>query len=119
MWLEVVGWVGGILFAGCGVPQAWQCYRQKHADGLSWTFLLMWLVGEVLTTIYVWPTQQWPLLFNYGVNLACLLVILRWRLWPARVKYVTIEGLHAAAVQQELNRLLGYDNTNRETLSRR
>lgn len=76
MGIEVVGWVGAILFAGCGIPQAWQCHQQKHAQGLSWSFLGMWFAGEVLTIAYVFPSRQYPLLFNYFINLSCLLIIL-------------------------------------------
>lgn len=86
---EVIGWLGSILFSMCAVPQVWQCYRQKHADGLSWTFLLMWLTGEVLTAVYVWPTQQYPLLANYFFNGVCLLVILRYRMWPRSYLVIT------------------------------
>lgn len=94
---EVIGWLGSILFSMCAVPQAWQCYRQKHADGLSWTFLLMWLTGEILTAVYVWPTQQYPLLANYFFNGLCLLVILRYRMWPRSYLVIT-EVNHAEGI---------------------
>lgn len=76
---ELVGWLGAALFSLCAVPQAIKCWRDGNADGLSWTFLLMWFFGEVLTTIYVWPTQQYPLLANYFFNGMCLLVILYYK----------------------------------------
>ena len=74
-----IGWAGSILFAACAIPQAWQSWREGHSRGLSWSFLLLWLSGEVLTIAYVLPKLDWPLLFNYGANLACLLVILRYK----------------------------------------
>lgn len=84
--MEVVGWIGSILFALCAVPQAWQSWRQKHSDGLSWSFLLMWFFGEVLTIIYVLQKEDVaPLLANYCFNIALLLVIIWYRLFPQRV----------------------------------
>lgn len=82
--LTYIGWLGSVLFAICGIPQAWQCYRQGHSDGLGWSFLLLWFFGEVFTVIYVLPKFDWPLLFNYGVNMACLLVILRYKFRPRK-----------------------------------
>lgn len=78
--MEAIGWLGSILFAICGLPQAWQCWRDGHSRGLNWFFLLAWLGGEVLTIAYVWPKQDIPLLFNYGINLLFLGIMLRYKL---------------------------------------
>lgn len=82
--MEIVGWIGAILFSFCAVPQAYTSWKQKHSDGLSWYFLSMWFFGEVLTLIYVFPTFQWPLIFNYLFNMACLLVILWYRFFDEK-----------------------------------
>lgn len=81
---QAIGWIGSILFAFCGVPLAWDTWKRGHSDGNNWTFLLMWFFGEVLTIIYVLPTFNWPLLFNYAVNMICLLVVLKYK-WKPRV----------------------------------
>lgn len=73
--LEVIGWIGSICFSICAVPQAYQSYKDKHSNGISWAFLYLWFIGEVGTIAYVLPTFNWPLLTNYACNLACLLVI--------------------------------------------
>lgn len=79
--MEAIGWVGAALFAICGLPQAVQCWREGHARGLNWFFLLAWLGGEILTITYVWPKADWPLLFNYLTNLVFLLIMVRFKLW--------------------------------------
>ena len=79
---ELIGWLGSILFALCGLPQAFSCYKEGSAKGLSWTFLLMWFFGEILTIIYIFPSKQYPLLFNYMCNLLSLLVILKYKINP-------------------------------------
>lgn len=126
---EVIGWLGSILFSMCAVPQAWQCWKQKHADGLSWTFLLMWLTGEILTAVYVWPTRQYPLLANYFFNGLCLLIILRYKRWPTVTPVVRYDvpsweelfskAESTAAGIEKLTTLQIWDNHNRETLRRK
>lgn len=78
--METIGWIGAMLFAICGLPQAIQCAKDGHARGLNWFFLLAWLGGEILTIIYVWPKADMPLLANYMVNLVFLSVMLRYKI---------------------------------------
>ena len=77
--MELIGWIGSILLALCAVPLAWQTFKQKHSNGISNTFLAMWLIGEILTFAYVLPKQDYPLLLNYGLNIACLAIVIRYK----------------------------------------
>jgi len=79
--VEIIGWIGSVLFAFCGLPQAVECFKKGHSRGLNWGFLLCWFFGEVLTIVYVLPKMDIPLLFNYGFNLIILLIILRYKIW--------------------------------------
>lgn len=45
---EWLGWLGSMLFAFCGLPQAIHAFRHKHADGMTWSFIMMWLWGKFL-----------------------------------------------------------------------
>ena len=49
---------------------------------MSWGFLSMWAIGEVLCFLYVLDQsiKQWPLLFNYVVNFGMLMVILYYKI---------------------------------------
>lgn len=77
--IETIGWMGAICFAFCALPQAIQSFRTKSSQGINGYFLLLWVVGEVLTLIYILGTTvQLPLVFNYVFNLACLAVIVRY-----------------------------------------
>jgi len=82
--MTYIGWLGSVLFALCGLPQAIQSYKQKHSNGLTWMFLLMWFFGEVFTFAYVLPKMDYPLLANYVVNFAFLIVIIWFKLFPKR-----------------------------------
>ena len=80
--LELIGWIGSMLFALCALPQAILVWKQKHARGLSWGFLHLWFWGEVLCFIYVYmqPVVQVPLLANYALNFVFLLTIFYFKL---------------------------------------
>ena len=80
--MDTIGWIGSILFAACGIPQALDSFKKGNSDGLTWAFLLMWLGGEILTLIYIIPKLDWPLIFNYTNNLLCLLIILWFKVKP-------------------------------------
>lgn len=77
--MEIIGWAGGMLLAFCGMPLAWQSYKQKHSDGVSVPFLTMWMIGEILLFIYVLPMANLPLLLNYGANIICIAVVIRYK----------------------------------------
>lgn len=79
--MEIIGWIGSILFAISGFPQALQCMKEGHSRGLAWGFLLAWLGGEIFTITYIWPKMDIPLLANYLVNLIFLGIMLRYKIW--------------------------------------
>ena len=82
---EWLGWIGSMLFAFCGLPQAIHAFRHKNADGMTWSFLMMWLWGEVFTLIYISSKQDVvPLLANYILNVIFLLIILWYKVFPKR-----------------------------------
>jgi uncharacterized protein with PQ loop repeat len=80
--MELIGWIGAACFALCALPQAIQCYKQKHANGLNNLTLILWLIGEILTILYVLDkgaNDLLPLFFNYVVNILLLMVILYYK----------------------------------------
>lgn len=84
---ELVGWVGAILLAGCGVPQALLCFKQGHSRGISSMFLWMWFLGEIFTFSYIiYSKGGWPLIVNYTANTIMVLLILRYKYFPNKKK---------------------------------
>jgi uncharacterized protein with PQ loop repeat len=79
---EICGWLGSICLAICGIPQAWQSYKDKHSDGISWGFLLLWAFGEIFALAYVYDKLDLPLLLNYATNIFILAVILYYKVKP-------------------------------------
>lgn len=84
--IEFIGWLGSMLFAFCGAPQAYQSWKEGHSDGIAPLFILMWGLGEVLTLTYVMLKHGWdlPLITNYVINILFIAVIAGYKLFPRR-----------------------------------
>ena len=79
---EILGWLGSICLAICGIPQAWQSFKDKHSHGISWGFVLLWAFGEMFALAYVYDKLDLPLLLNYATNILILGVILYFKINP-------------------------------------
>lgn len=82
--MEIIGWLGSILLAFCGLPQAIESYKTKSSEGLTWGFIGMWFIGEIMTIIYILPQMVLPLIFNYTANIIFLSIIIYYKLAPKR-----------------------------------
>ena len=82
--MDNIGWIGSILLAFCGLPQAIESFKTKNSDGLTWGFLIMWGVGELFTIVYIIPKWHWPLIFNYTANIIFISIIVYYKLKPKR-----------------------------------
>jgi uncharacterized protein with PQ loop repeat len=80
--MDAIAAVGSVLLAICGLPQAILSLRTGNSGAMSVAFLTMWLLGEVLLTVYVVHVGQYVLAINYVANTAIAGVILRYRLVP-------------------------------------
>ena len=82
--MEQIGWLGSILLAFCGLPQAVESIKTKSSEGLTWGFIAMWFIGEIMTFIYILPKMDLPLLFNYTANIIFLAIIIYYKLATKR-----------------------------------
>ena len=82
--MENIGWLGSILLAFCGLPQAIESIKTKSSEGLTWGFIGMWFIGEICTFIYILPKMDLPLLFNYTANIIFLSIIIYYKLTSKR-----------------------------------
>ena len=57
--LDVVGYIGGILLAVCTLPQIWHMYSTQSASDLQKRFLILYLVGCILTFAYLVAKNAW------------------------------------------------------------
>lgn len=81
--IEIIGWIGILLFCLCAIPQTIKSWKEKSAKGISWAFLIMWISGEILTTIYTifQPIILIPLVVNYIVNIFLIGIIIYWKFY--------------------------------------
>ena len=96
--LESIGWTGSMMLAICELPQVFKCWKEGHADGVSWGFLFLWGGGEVLLLIYsvfvlaeLSLAKVMPLVFNYGLNVVLIGIIVYFK---ARMLSQAINGKH-------------------------
>jgi uncharacterized protein with PQ loop repeat len=82
--MEYIGWIGSILLAFCGLPQAIESYKTKNSNGLTWGFLIMWGMGELFTIVYIIPKWHWPLIFNYTANIIFISIIVYYKIKPKK-----------------------------------
>ena len=82
--METIGYIGSIMLAICGLPQAIESYKTKSSEGLTWGFIGLWFWGEIFTFAYILPKMDLPLLINYSVNIIFLSVIIYFKLFPKK-----------------------------------
>ncbi len=81
---SILGWTMAIAFAICGVPQAYECYKNGHGKGLSYSFMVLWIIGESAGILYVFTLRyfEWPLFVNYCCSLLVTLTIFKYMIYP-------------------------------------
>jgi uncharacterized protein with PQ loop repeat len=76
--VDFIGYIGVLLLTMCAIPEVYKTITTEQCD-LSWSFLLMWLFGEVFTFFYVFTKSEHvklsALMFNYGINIILLIVL--------------------------------------------
>ena len=82
--MEYIGYIGSIMLAVCGLPQALESYKTKSSEGLTWGFLGLWFFGEIFTFAYVLPKMDLPLLINYSANIIFLVIIVYYKIKPRK-----------------------------------
>lgn len=84
--MELVGWLSGVLLAGCMLPQAIKVVVDGNATGTSWGMLVAWAAGEVLGVAYIATLAKipWPVLVNYGANTLLSAVLLGYKVRDGR-----------------------------------
>ena len=84
--MNSLGYVGGILLAMCGLPEAYYAWKNKKSH-LSWLFLAMWGFGEILILVpIIFEIQVGFLLLNYIANVIFISVICYYKRKGERAK---------------------------------
>lgn len=78
--VDAIGILGSCTLAACAIPQLVKTVRTKSADDFDWSFLWMWLAGDVLMLAYSVAVSNGILTANYAANLVPICVILYYKL---------------------------------------
>jgi uncharacterized protein with PQ loop repeat len=77
---DTLGWLSAICFGISPLPQVIKCFKEKHALGISWGFITLWLAGEIFAISYILPRKDVPLLTNYMLNTVYISIILYYKI---------------------------------------
>lgn len=78
-YMDLIGYVSGIMLALCGLPEAIRSYRNKRCD-IGWGLLIMWLLGEIGLLIYETKTLAIPRILNYCCNIIFISVMMYYKI---------------------------------------
>lgn len=73
----MIGWLGNMLLAICGIPLAYEAWKNKTIKINFW-FLLVWTLGELLVLVHVIRLGDYPLILNYVANVLLLFIVWRY-----------------------------------------
>lgn len=74
-YMDLIGYVSGIMLALCGLPEAIRSYKNKRCD-IGWGLLIMWMLGEIGLLIYETKTLAIPRILNYSCNIIFISVMI-------------------------------------------
>lgn len=78
-YLELTGYISGLLLAFCGLPEAIRSIKHKKCD-IGWGLLLMWMGGEIGLLIYETKDMALPRILNYSCNIVFISVMIYYKI---------------------------------------
>lgn len=84
--IEIIGLLGGICFAICGVPVAYQTYKAGRSVGTPMTIAWFILAGTALMYTYLLATYgfDWIIAFSYWTEFLSWALIVWYHYCPRR-----------------------------------
>lgn len=79
MLLQIIGTIGSILLALCGVPELLRTIDNNKCS-VGYGMLLTWFIGELCVFVYVLPKFDMPLLLNYLSNIVVVGIMLAYKI---------------------------------------
>lgn len=73
--VEWIGSVAGVLTTGAFFPQVVKTVRSRSTDDLSWSWVVMTMIGVALWLAYGLCITSLPLVAANGVTFSCVAVI--------------------------------------------
>lgn len=77
---ELIGLLGSILFAISSVPQVYYTVKTKDTQGITYSFMGLYLTAAFSFTIYALMTRQYVLLPNYVLSFLGMSIIAAYKI---------------------------------------
>lgn len=86
--ITIIGFIAAFCFIVCGLPQVLLCIKQGHGEGLSKSFMWLWLLGELAQIFYAVFGLNYniPLLLNGIFCFVICIIIMYYIYFPRKVK---------------------------------
>ncbi|MBE6453850.1 MAG: PQ-loop repeat-containing protein [Alphaproteobacteria bacterium] len=82
--IQLIGYIGSLAYALCGLPQAIMSIRNGHSKGISRGYAFLSLFGSIFSIIYAFPRADYVLLLNFGANIIVWSIILKYSYFERR-----------------------------------
>jgi uncharacterized protein with PQ loop repeat len=82
---EILGWIGTALLSSSSVPQVIKAFKEGHAKGLSWLYLILTLFG--LGSMYFYASLNkagMVLEISYSVQFVLFSIITARKIFPSK-----------------------------------
>lgn len=77
--VELVGFIGGVFLAVCALPQVVHAAKGGSLEGMTWGFIVLWMVGELASLLYAVLALEaniW-LVGNYAFNILAMCYLIK------------------------------------------
>jgi uncharacterized protein with PQ loop repeat len=67
--MTYLGWLGTLLLASAAIPQTVKVWREGHAKGMAWSYLIALWLGFICMGIFSYLRNAgWPLVVSYSIQ---------------------------------------------------
>lgn len=70
--IELFGWISNILFAVCGFPEVYRCYKNRIKPGMTDIYLFVWWIAEVFALLYIGLKDYYTNILHIPIYLGLL-----------------------------------------------
>ena len=83
---QILGWIATVLFTACFIPQIIKTYKTNTVDGLSFLFLFISFLANIIALSYATLISQPPLQAKYILAMSFLAVCISLYIWVWKKK---------------------------------
>ena len=76
--IQLIGYIGSLAYAICGLPQAIMSIKNGHSQGISRGYAFLSLAGSILSLVYAFPRQDYILVLNFCANIIVWGIVLKY-----------------------------------------